>query len=379
MKILYLVTIPLSASAFLDGQLAYLSKQGHEVHLASSYSESPNLSEFAKSQGITHHYIPFVREISIFNDVKALIATYNLIKAVKPDVVNSGTPKAGLIGTVVSRILRVNKVIYTLHGIRFQTVSGFKRSILLLMEKLACQNADLIICVSNSLKDEAVKLGLSQRGKFTVINHGTANGIDLNRYIEIGEHSSATIKQKLRNADSSRIVGYVGRLSADKGIEELYESFKIVQEKIEGIKLLLIGPSDESDPIEESLSQKISNDPDVIMTGFLSDVAHYYNVMEFLVLPSRREGYGMVILEAAAAGITSIGANVTGIIDAIIDQKSGLIYKSGDKRDLSEKMIYLLSNPKKRSQMANFAKQRVREDFNREDIWQELNRIYNEK
>ncbi|GGL75088.1 hypothetical protein GCM10010840_11470 [Deinococcus aerolatus] len=377
-KLLYLVTIPLSARAFLWGQLQHFSQHGYDVHLASSPAPRDELLTVAHREGVQAHFVPLAREISLKHDVLALADTWKLLRQLKPSVTNVGTPKAGLIGGMAATLSGVPARVYTLHGLRLETVQGPKRHLLVWMERLACACAHRVVCVSPSLQKRAVELKLVPAAKTLVLGSGTSNGVSVERYLP-----SATMLQQagelgmmLGLSPDALTVGFVGRFVKDKGIAELLGAFEQLYAVNSRLRLLLLGDYEEGDPVPAELRQTIETHPGVIWAGFVADPAPYYQLMNVLALPTYREGFPTVPLEAAAAGKPVVATNATGAMDAVVDGVTGFTVPVGDTEALTDALRRLLNDKALAVQFGHAGQERVLREFQPQHVWEAMDRLY---
>ncbi|MCD8790537.1 glycosyltransferase family 4 protein [Staphylococcus hominis] len=366
-KIFQLVTVSKSIP-LMKGQIEYLRDKGLDVHVVSS--EGPEQNRY--SSDITH-VVNMEREISLKNDLKSLINMIRLFKKEKPHIVNSGTPKAGLIGTLAAFITRRPVRIYTVRGLRLETVTGLKYKILYAMEKLAMFCATDIIAISESLKDKIVELGLEKKEHIKVLGHGSSNGINLDNFTKDKTIIPYELKEKL--ADHF-VIGYVGRIVKDKGIHEIIEAFKIIQKNYNKVKLLIVGPIEKDDSISEEDYQYLQNNLNIIMTGHVNDTVNYYNHMDVLVFPTYREGFGNVSIEAQAVEVPVIVNNVTGAKDTLINNVTGYLVEKGNYNQIAQKLEFLIDNPAIKKQLGISGRENVESKFRNEIIWKHLETIY---
>lgn len=366
-KIFQLVTVSKSIP-LMKGQIEYLRDKGLDVHVVSS--EGPEQHTY--SSDITH-VVNMEREISLKNDLKSLINMIRLFKKEKPYIVNSGTPKAGLIGTLAAFITRRPVRIYTVRGLRLETAKGFKYKILYAMEKLAMSCATDIIAISESLKDKIVELGLEKKEHIKVLGHGSSNGINLNNFTKDKTIIPYELKEKLAG---HFVIGYVGRIVKDKGIHEIIEAFKIIQKKYNKVKLLIVGPIEKDDSISKEDYQYLQNNLNIIMTGHVNDTVNYYNHMDVLVFPTYREGFGNVSIEAQAVEVPVIVNNVTGAKDTLINHVTGYLVEKGNYNQIAQKLEFLINNPAIRKQLGINGRENVESKFRNEIIWKHLETIY---
>ncbi|MBJ6364976.1 glycosyltransferase family 4 protein [Staphylococcus hominis] len=366
-KIFQLVTVSKSIP-LMKGQIEYLRNKGLDVHVVSS--EGPEQNTY--SSDITH-VVNMEREISLKNDLKSLMNMIRLFKKEKPHIVNSGTPKAGLIGTLAAFITRRPVRIYTVRGLRLETVTGLKYKILYAMEKLAMFCATDIIAISESLKDKIVELGLEKKEHIKVLGHGSSNGINLDNFTKDKTIIPYELKEKL--ADHF-VIGYVGRIVKDKGIHEIIEAFKIIQKNYNKVKLLIVGPIEKDDSISEDDYQYLQNNLNIIMTGHVNDTVNYYNHMDVLVFPTYREGFGNVSIEAQAVEVPVIVNNVTGAKDTLINNVTGYLVEKGNYNQIAQKLEFLIDNPAIKKQLGINGRENVESKFRNEIIWKHLETIY---
>jgi glycosyltransferase involved in cell wall biosynthesis len=376
-KVLYAVTVPESIK-LMRGQHDYLRKEGYDVHLI--YSPVDELSQISIDEGVVSHPIAMEREISLLRDALSLFRLIKVFLSVRPDISNVGTPKAGLLAGIAALFTRVPRRIYTLRGLRLETTKGIKRRILICAEKVACRCAHQVICVSNSLRDKVVELGIVDYKKTLVLGMGSSNGIDNSKFQLTDEIKTNVneIRRKLKLTKNCVVIGFVGRLTRDKGIVELIEAYKIVKKDISEVKMLLVGNFEEGDMIPQGTIDFIHNDPNIILSGYIDNVVPYYYCMNVLAFPTYREGFSNVSLEASAAGIPVVTTDATGSIDTVIHNKTGYIVPVGNVECLANSLLDLLLNKEKAMEFGLAGKKRAEEEFKPETIWRNLNKIYRE-
>ena len=267
---------------------------------------------------------------------------------------------------------------YTLHGLRLETTTGFKRQLLKAMERIACRNAQYVRCVSASVRDRAVQLGLVAKGKTYVIGAGSANGLDTEYFKSTPARAmeARALRRQLNIPDEAPVVGFVGRFTRDKGVAELFRAFQEVKRTFPDARLLLLGDFEEGDPVGAEVRRSLETEPGVIFAGLVKDTPRYYAAMDVLALPTYREGFGLVSIEAQASGVPVVTTRVTGAVDSVIDGITGTLVPAQDSDALAEALIALLRHPEKRKQMGKLAAQWVEDRFRREKVWEELVQDY---
>jgi glycosyltransferase involved in cell wall biosynthesis len=369
-RIAYVVTVDLSMK-LIEGQIGFLARNGFKIDVICS--PGPRL-EAIRQEGVTPWPIKMEREIAVASDIVSLWRLWRLLRHLKPDIVVAGTPKAGLLGTVAARVAAVVHVEYALFGLRFETTTGIKRRLLMGAEWIAGHAADTVRCVSPSVMARAIALGLAPAARCTVIGKGTSDGIAMERYAPTAETESEAkqVRSQFNIPNGAPVIGFVGRITRDKGIWELYEAFTRLQRSYPGLRLLLVGDYDATDPIPDALRERIESDPAVTCTGFVEDVERFYGVMDAMALPTYREGFSTVLVEAQSASIPVVTTNATGAIDAIVDGETGLRVPVRDVDALTIALDRLLGDKELRSRMGAAGRLWVRKNFRQEDVWQKI-------
>lgn len=372
MKILYIVTTAETARGSLKGQLDYIQRKGnHKVELISS--PGSDLKSVAEREDIQVHPIGMSREISLFRDALSLLRICWKLLWIRPDIVVAGTPKAGLLGMLAAFLTFVPRRVYLLKGLRLDTTSGTKRGILACMEKLASGCATEVISVSQSLKGRYVELGLASKQKIFVLGNGTSNGISATKFCAEKYDTQAVknLKVEYNIPVSAPVLGFVGRLVADKGISELLECFRFVSEKMPETQLVLVGRHEAGDGITDAESRYIREHENIHELGFRSDVESIYALMDVFLFPSQREGFPKAPLEAGLMRVPTVAFDAVGSVDAVQDKRTGFIVPAGDQGAFNQKTLAYLQNPEIRKKHGQAAEEWILKSFNQEEVWQQ--------
>jgi glycosyltransferase involved in cell wall biosynthesis len=374
-SILHAVTDSRS-TILMRGQMAYLKENGFDTALLSSPGEE--LDRISSEEGHAAFEVPMRREIAPLHDLKSLFDIWKLLRRIKPVICNSGTPKAGLLVGIAAWLTRVPCRVYTLRGLRLETESGLKRSILAVTEKISCGCAHRVICVSPSLLEQVVAKGLVPRRKTALLGAGSSNGVDPLRFARTPEKLTlaAEMRHKLGIRSNQPVIGFAGRFTNDKGLPELIAAFQQVRKAVPETALLLVGHYEEGDPVPQATRDAIKSEPGIYCVEFTPQIELYYLVMSIFVLPTYREGFPNTILEAQAAGLPVVTTTATGAVDAIHDGITGLLTPVGDSHKLAEAILALLADRKKMQRMGGAGRERVLREFRNEIIWQALSSLY---
>lgn len=366
-RILLGVTADISIG-LMKGFPEYLVKQGWDVHVVSS--PGPSLQNLSEMPGVTAHPLPMAREISLFADLRSLVAWIRLLVRVRPDMISIGTPKAGLLGGLAGLFASVPVRIYLLRGLRFETASGLQRRILLAVERLTIAVSHTVLAVSFSLRQRTIDLELVKREKIVVLGAGSSNGVDVARFnrANFTKKEIADLSEHLGLLRGVPVIGFVGRLTADKGLNVLAKACSILTRNGVDHQLLIVGSvDDESGRVSLDLLQNAGRPP--VVTGHVSEPAIYYRLMDLLCLPTFREGFPNVILEAGASSLPSVTTDATGAVDSTIHEETGLIVPKGDSEALAASLRRLLTNEVEAREMGKNAHDFVSTNFERAEVW----------
>jgi glycosyltransferase involved in cell wall biosynthesis len=330
----------------LSARLRTLREAGFRVLLVSGPGEL--LDSTAAREGVEPIAIPMHREISPFADLVSLLRLWLLIARRNPDLVEFSTPKAGLLGTLAAMLCGVPQRVYMLRGLKCETATGLKRRILFAAERLAAACAHVVLCNSESLRAQALAMGLAPRHKLRLLGEGSSNGVDIKRFTPGPTH----VREKLGIPRDAKVVGFVGRLTIDKGLPELVEAFDTILLAEPRAHLLLVGWFDAAeDALSVELRARILRHPRIDCTGFVSNTAPYYRAMDVLVLPTWREGFPNAVLEAAASGIPVVTTHSTGARDSVVSEVTGLIIPPGYPQAISEAVLKIIGDPARQRRM----------------------------
>lgn len=361
------------ALGFVRGQLEYFQSRGFEVTVICPPRRSDEW-QVRLPAGIRVREIIMERGISPLRDLLSLWRLWSAIRVLRPAITNVGTPKAGLLGGLAAWLCRVPCRFYTLHGLRFETTGGPLRRFLILAETIACRFAHRVICVSSSTRENAIASGLVNRERSVVLGSGSCNGVDVARFAPTPDVSrrAAALRSKLAIPDSAKVILYVGRLTRDKGIPELFDAFVKLDRRFPDLRLVLAGCFEDGDPLSQETRKNLAAHAHSVLVGPVEDTPAYYALADLVVLPSHREGLPTVVLEAQASGAPVVGARATGIIDVVTHKKTGLLFPIGNVLALVAALACLISNPGLAQSLATAGHAQVKRNFQQERVWEAL-------
>lgn len=304
------------------------------------------------------------REISPLSDIGTLCRLWFLLRSIRPALTNMSTPKMGLLGGLAAWIAGVPHRIYTLRGLRYETARSWKRKLLIACEKMACACAHRVICISQSVRQAAIQEGIAPAGKLVLLGERGSEGLTIETEPEIrGSDLVHLLRKQLRIPEEAAVIGFVGRLTRDKGVCELVQCFQILQREGRAVHLLLLGDFESGDPVDRKTVDWICTNPAAHWLGFIPDPKPYYRLMNAFVFPTYREGLAKALLEAAAAGAPVVATSVTGVVDIVQDGLTGILVPPGDAPALARAVGRLLDEPETAARMARAAQSMIREHF----------------
>lgn len=372
-KLVVGITIPKSIG-LLKGQLKYFIEHDYDAYLLTQQDEMS--MTYCQQEGCGALDVKIAREISLWQDLKTLFALITLFKKEKPDIVNVGTPKMGLLGMMAAWWCRIPNRIYTCRGFRYEHEHGMLRKVLMLCERISGACAHKIICISPSVKALGLKDKLFKEKKCVVINKGSSNGIDPTYFNRANVKSEDTVALKQKYGLEGKFVyGFLGRIIDRKGIKEMFEAFCRVYVKDNNTRLFVVGPWDDNQISDKKLFDKMQSHPGIVLPGRTDDVPLYLSVMDVFMLPAWWEGFGNVVVQAADMGLPVIGSTGTGVCDAVCDGFNGVNIPPKNVDVLVETMLKFKEEENFRNQLAKNGPV-WGQNFKSEIIWEGMDKLY---
>ncbi len=376
-RLIHVTTVPLSLR-FLAGQVGFMKARGYDVHVVSS--PGPLLTAFGEAEGVPVHAVPMSRRIDPAGDLRSLARLVALFRDLRPDIVHAHTPKGGLLGMMAAAGARVPARIYHMRGLPLATATGTKRALLAATERVACGLASTTLCVSPSLMRTALDFGLTRPSRIRVVLGGSGNGVDAQvRFRPSAGRARGRAKRvELGIPESCEVVGFVGRLVRDKGVVELATAWSRLRAERPDAHLVLVGPAEPEDPVPPEILRALEADPRVHLLGFTEDTPALYEAFDVVALPTYREGFPNVLLEAAAMELPVIATEVDGCVDAVAPGETGVLVPARDARALGDAIAAYLADPALRRAHGLAARARVETSFEQRRLWEAIEAIYRE-
>ncbi|HNS15217.1 MAG TPA: glycosyltransferase family 4 protein [Syntrophorhabdaceae bacterium] len=362
-KICFVAAIELSIRVFMVGHLKRLSNE-YSITVAVNTDNTG----FLKPYGLDVKVFPvrILRRPAPASDVLALFRLYRFFKREGFDAVHSITPKAGLLSMFAAYLAGVPIRIHTFTGQVWATAKGTKRWFLKSMDKLIARCATHVLADSRSQLDFIISEGVVWGEKASVIGNGSICGVDSERFRPDPE-TRKMVREQLSIPEDSILFLFLGRLTFDKGLLDLAGAFAKVCRSAENIHLLVAGPDEEG--MKEKMLSLCSEQPDRIhFYDFTDAPERFMAAADVFCMPSYREGFGIVVIEAGAAGVSSIGTRIYGVVDAIEDNVTGYLYGPGNVEELAEKMLKMIDEPSRRTEMGGRARERAIGLFSKEIV-----------
>lgn len=358
---------------YLDRILPALTAAGHEVHFVSSPGSEPfDLFDFRQ---IHIHSVELSRNIDLLADLHGLGQLTRLMLSLKPDLVHSHTPKGGLLGMLAARAAGIPARVCQLHGVRYETARGIQRAALVNCERIATSLAQRVVCVSPSVRNRVVSDSIVSAEKSLVLSNGSAQGIDCSGLsLALFESEAAALRSQLGIAPDTRCVVYLGRIARDKGLGELAQAWQHVK-RSRAATLVIAGKRDPTDPIDLSI---LKHDETVRILDHQEAPLPLIALGDIIVLPSYREGLPQVALEAGALGRPIVATRVTGCVDVIVENRTGVLIPPNDPAALSEAILHLLNDKGRRDALGKAAQEWVARAFQPQPIIAAVLNLYDE-
>ncbi len=301
---------------------------------------------------------PIERKINFFKDIRALVFLFTIFRKARFDVVHTVSPKAGLLGMMAGYLSQTQYRFHTFTGQVWVNFSGTSKSFFKAIDRLTCKMAIQVFADSQSQIDFLVSEGICKNTEISLLGYGSISGVNLLRFMP-NQIRSDLYRNSLLAAPNDVVFLFVGRVCRDKGIFDLLAAFKKISSNMDKkIWLWIVGPDEGG--VESRLKVMYSELHDQIKwIGPCFEPENYMAAADVLVLPSYREGFGTVVIEAAACRIPAIAYETEGITDAIENQRTGLLARKYDINDLALKMKELAINSNLRLNLAEYAHERT--------------------
>ncbi|MBI4989451.1 MAG: glycosyltransferase [Rhodocyclales bacterium] len=368
-RICFVVSSPLTARAFLSGHIAALSGR-HAIDLVADAGDPAELG------GIPAHArvvpVRIRRRIALLADLAALLRLHALFRRERYAAVSSVTPKAGMLALLAAAMARVPLRIHIFTGQVWATRRGWQRRLLKAADRLMARLATHVLADSRSQRDFMIAEGIAPAEKIQVLGDGSICGADGERFRpDAGRRAEVRLAQGIPG--EAVVFLFLGRLNRDKGVLDLATAFAELNQPASW--LLVVGPDEEG--MGEAMQARLGASRDRCrFVGFTDRPEDYMAAADVFCLPSYREGFGMAVIEAAAAGMPAIASRIYGVTDAVEEGVTGLLHEPGDAAGIARTMDLLANDPVRRTAMGNAARERALRLFSGEAVTAAWARFY---
>jgi glycosyltransferase involved in cell wall biosynthesis len=372
-RILISTTVPETLATILKRQPHFLA-QHFQVALATSPGEA--FSQVADNEGLAIYAVPMTRGISILNDLASVVRMARVLRQLEPDVVHSYTPKAGLVTMLAAWLCRVPVRVHTFTGLIFPTSTGFRKKLLIWIDRLICACATHVVPEGQGVKQDLERFRITHK-PLRVIGHGNIAGVDTEYFSPVAcgvEEMATELRNRLAIEKGAFLFAFVGRLNKDKGLAELMHAFNSLPINAH---LVVVGGLDQAAPVDASTLAAIALHPRVHSLGFLKDIRAVLCMSDILVLPSYREGFPNVILQAGAMTLPVVATDINGSNEIIQPGNNGWLVPPRDPKALGNAMRHAMDvSADFRGEMGLLARVRVQRCFEQKEHWERMVEFY---
>lgn len=370
MKIAHVANTDYFCGFLLRDQLRTLRDAGHEVHAVSGPGP---LLEGLRAEGIVVHAVANARRIDPGQDLRTLLAYIRLFRREGFDLVHTHNPKVNVLASIAARVARVPRVVSTLHGLySHEGQRAAVRNLWRGLESVGARCADLVLCQS------AEDVRTARWGRIVPDEslRRLGNGVDLQRFDprRFGWEDRRALRRRLGIADGERVVGFVGRLVREKGIEDLIAATR----QLPNTRLLLVGPDERHAKADGLDPAALCTDRDVQWLGLRDDMPPIYATFDALALPSYREGFPRSLVESAAMGLPAVATDIRGCREVITPGATGWLVPPHSPTELACALRALLRDPVRRLSWGRAARRQAEAYFDERAVFERVRRAYAE-
>jgi glycosyltransferase involved in cell wall biosynthesis len=337
------------------------------------------LGKVAQREGVITKSLTMKRGVSPIRDMISIIRMYTFLSKVRPDIIHSHTPKAGLVSMIAGYLSGVPIRMHTVAGMPLESRKGLKRKLLLFAERLTYRFATRVYANSYGIERFIIDNRLMSINKLGIIRKGSSNGIDSQYFARSPELESNAvhIRKQLGIDKETFVFGFIGRLVRDKGINELISCFAELA-KVNDIHLILVGKYENHlDPLSESSVRLIDELTNISFVGYQADVRPYFLSFDAFVFPSYREGLPNVLLQAAAMEVAILASDCTGNTDIVENEVNGLLFKTADEESLKKAMLRIITESERKNYIVS-SRSIIENNYERQGLWNDLYSEYKE-
>lgn len=378
-KICFVTTVSLTVRAFVLPVIRYF-KEHTDWEITVICHEDPRLQELLPD-GV--HYIPISMERGVnIGGIKAMLRMIKIFRKEKFDLVQYSTPNASFYASFAAKIARVPVRLYCQWGIAYVGFTGMKRRFFKMLEKIICRWSTWIEPDSFGNLKFSHDEKLYPENKGAVIWSGSASGVNLKKFdITRKEMWRSEIRKQYGIDENDFVYGFIGRITGDKGVNELFAAGKRILEEKPDTRLMLVGDLEKVDTIDPTLLDWAQKEDRVIFCGYSEIVEQHLSAMDVYILPSHREGFGSAVVEAEAMGVPVIITDIPGPTDAMLPNETGIVVEKENVDSLYLGMRKMQEDETTRQRFAqrahSFAEEKFEQTKLEEYILEDRKRLMN--
>jgi glycosyltransferase involved in cell wall biosynthesis len=370
-RVCVVVASEMTVRVFLARQLEAMQRP-YELTVVVNTANSKLLQELGVVGTLVP--LPIERTVAPGRDIRAFFSLMRLMRASRFDLVQSMTPKAGLLAMVAGWLTRTPVRVHTFTGQVWVTRRGLARAVLKCFDRVLACCATFTLADSRSQREFLIREGVVSASKVAVLGSGSVSGVDAIRF-RPDPLQRRSVRQRLGIGPHELVLLFVGRVTRDKGVLDLARAFAVLADERPDVRLLVAGPDEErmASAMRRICSRHAAR---LHFVGFTAAPEHVMAAADVLCLPSYREGFGSVVVEAAAVGVPAVASRICGIVDAVVDGETGLLHEPADVDGLVTHLRRLVIDPIRRRSLGAAARARAERDFSQCSLTSALLQTY---
>ena len=360
-KLALVATTAHTINSFMLGHIKKLSKH----YIIFIYCDNATSLKKSVPKNIILTHINFKRKPNLIIDLYTLLVLLFCFLKNRPQLTISLSPKAGFLTALASFISIVPYRIHWFTGQVWVTKKGFAQIFYKILDKIIFNLSHHVLVDSHSQKKFLISKKIISKNKSSVLFNGSVGGVNINKF-KYKKINRNLLRSKLKIYKNNFVFLYLGRINKDKGVLDLIKAFKRVQ-KTHNAFLVLVGPTE-----NHSIKNYTNKNKKIIFIGKTLSPEKWFSMADILCLPSYREGFGSVVIEAGSCNLPTLGSSIYGITDAIVENQTGFFHKVGNINDIQKKMLFIIKNKRLLRKYGLRASKRVKKNFEENMMSQKL-------
>jgi glycosyltransferase involved in cell wall biosynthesis len=355
---------------------ALMQERGYATRLVrgSESADEGSMDDLAERMDVQPTLVASMRRDPGFGDVRALASLVRIARRDRPDLVHTHAAKGGTLGRVAVMLAfprKRPKVVHTFHG---HSLTGYFSSrtarIYTRIERFLARRTDVLIAVSEEVRDDLVGLGVAPLEQFEVVRLG----LDLSAFADDGGRAArrAALRARWGVGDEERVVTLVARLVPIKRVDRFLETAALLRDR-PGVRFVVVGDGELREELVGSEPARALGDR-VVWAGFRRDIPDVCFASDVIVLTSDNEGTPVSLIEAQAAATPVVSTSVGGVRSVVLDGETGLL--ADDPPALAAAIGSLLDDPDRAAAMAARGREHVLSTFGVERLVDDLDHLY---